>query len=411
MFTATSSATYSATTSATGSGSGTGNTEIEALIAANSAANNAAFSAARDAITTISNDFVSDTSLILLETTVYPSDLNIMKTFNYYWDKYPNLFGTIQIIYTDVDENGNIITDNTKIIENNIKYLNEYYNKGYRVFIGFDRSTILAGVLPWFENVGTKAKGISLNSSSSSLDFPKPVYRLQIGDSKIIDSLKFILTNASKIYYIYGEGELATIIVLNYLELLYPGRIIPFPVKPNSSNLTLENIKNLYKDVDDKSVSIMYMFANTQQTDFVNLFNDIYPMPTTTFDIVLTDYPKIKETSKNALVNKYNYLANVSFSTSELFREGLESLKELFSTYVPNALLLSNNLSVNQGVTSLPADNSILQFNENNDIKYFTFLNTIYSKDDKGEYYYKQEFYSIYDPIVGTQLFYVNPPL
>jgi len=404
MFTATASATYSATTS--GTASGTGNTELEAL----NAANNAALTATQDAIATIQNTIVSSTSLLLLEKT-NTFDITVSETFNYYWDKYPDLFGKIQIIYTDVDENGNIITDNTKIIENNIKYLNEYYNKGYRVFIGFSRSTILAGVLPWFENVGTKAKGISLNSSSSSLDFPKPVYRLQIDDNKIIDSLNFILTNASKIYYIYGEGEVATINVLNYLELLYPGRIIPFPVKPDSSNLTLENIKNLYKDVDDKSVSIMYMFANTQQKDFVNLFNDSYPMPTTTFDIVLSNYPKINETSKNALINKFNYLVNVSFSTAELFREGLESLKELFSTYVPNALLLINNLAVNQGVTSLPADNSILQFNENNDIKYFTFLNTIYSKTDKGEYYYKQEFYSIYDPIVDRQLFYVNPPL
>ena len=123
MFTATASATYSATTS--GTASGTGNTELEAL----NAANNASLTAAQDAIATIQNTIVSSTSVLLLEkTNIF--DINISETFNYYWDTYPDLFGKIQIIYTDVDENGSIITDNTTIIQNNIEYMNEYYNKG-----------------------------------------------------------------------------------------------------------------------------------------------------------------------------------------------------------------------------------------------------------------------------------------
>ena len=352
---------------------------------------------------------VSSTSLLLLQKYSL-QDQNIEKTFNYYWDKYPDLFGKIQIVYTDVDSSGNQITRPLRIIINNKNYLNEYYNKGYRLFIGFGSDT-LAALLPWFTKVGTQAKGISLNSSASFLNFPKPVYRLQVDDNKNIDSLNSILTNASKIYYIYSELQLTAKDFLSYLESLYPGRIIPYLVKTDSSNLTLENIKNLYKDADNDSVSIMYLNKGTQQSDFVNVFNDSYPMPTPTYDIILTGYPVIKETSKNALINKYNYLANISFSTAVLFREGLNSLKELFSTYVPNALLLINALAINVDITTLPADNSILEFNENNDIKYYTFLNSIYSKNDKGEYYYKTEFYLVYDPIVGRQTFYVNPPL
>jgi hypothetical protein len=98
----------------------------------------------------------------------------------------------------------------------------------------------------------------------------------------------------------------------------------------------------------------------------------------------------------------------VSFSTSQLFRDGLDNLKDFFSPYVPNALLLINKLAINGNITTLPAHNSLLEFNENNDLKYYTFLNTIYSKHDKGNYYYKEDFYSIYDPIVGKQIFYVN---
>jgi hypothetical protein len=131
-------------------------------------------------------------------------------------------------------------------------------------------------------------------------------------------------------------------------------------------------------------------------------------MPTPTYDFLLNIPQKINETSKNALVNKYNLINETSFSTSELFRDGLKDLNIKFSKYVPNALLLINNFCLQQNIDSLPANNSILEFNKNNDIKYFTYLNTIYSKDDKGTYYYKEDFYSVYDPIVGKQTFYVN---
>ena len=358
--------------------------------------------------TLILNTIVSNTSILLLEKFNYSPDIQIVNTFNYYWDLYPDLFGRIQILYTDIDENGNPTSDNKIIIENNIKYLNEYYSKGYRIFVAFDRSSIIKGVLPWFETIGTEAKGISLTSTAGSLDIPKPIYRLQSNDNKSIDALNFILNDASKIYYIYSEGELAGTSALIFLEELYPNKIISYPVKSDSSNLTLENIKILYKDVDDKSVSILLLFINTQQTDFVNLFNDSYPMPNSSYDILLNTLPKINETSKNALVNKYNFLSSVSFSTSDLYRDGLKDLKINFSPYVPNALLLINKLAVNGNITTLPGHNSVLEFNENNDIKYFTFLNSIYSKDDKDEYYYKDEFYSVYDPIVGKQTFYVK---
>ena len=411
MFTATSSATYSATTSATGSGSGTGNTEIEALIAANSAANNAALIAARDAISKIQNTIVSNTTLILLQKDLSPRDNNVEKTFNYYWKIYPNLFGTIQIVYTTIDKNGEPITDNVSVINRTIEYMNEYYNKGYRVFIGFNTSTTLKGVLPWFENVGTKAKGISISSSASSLDIQKPIFRVQISDNKLIESKDFTLTDASKIYYIYSEDQIASISALTYLEEKYPNKIISFSVKSDSSNLTLSNIKELYKNVDDNSVSILYTYVNTQQSDFLNVFNDIYPMPTPIYDIWCSEKPEIKKSSRNALIGKYNFLSYQSLSTSKLFRQGLDYLKNKFAVKVPNILLLSNTLATNGDIKTLSSHDSILEFNENNDIKYSTFLNSVYSINDKGEYYYKDEYYSIDDPIVGEKNFNINPLL
>jgi len=410
MFTATASSTYSATTSATGSGSGTGNTELEALIAANSAATDAALIAARDAITTISNAFVSDTSLLLLEKNTQV-DSSIEQTFSYYWDKYPNLFGRIQIVYTNVDENGNIINNFGTIIENNIKYLNEYYNKGYRIFIGFSTSQLEKSVLPWFTTVGTKAKGISLNSNSVNLEFPKPIYDLQVTGTSLLEVALTIFNKPnSTIYVVYSE-YLVDKSIVDIFKYYFPDRSYFFPVNLDSSNLTLDNIKEFYKNSDSNSITSLLLILNEQRDKFLNLFKDSYPMPTITYDATTIGLPIISESSKNALVNKYNYIDNISFSTSELFRQGLDNLKNNFFINVPNALLLINKLAINGNIKTLPSHNSILQFDENSNIKYYTLLDTIYSKTDKGEYYYKQDFYAVYDPIVGKQIFYLNPPL
>ena len=401
MATATASATYSATSSGTGSGSG--NTETEAI----SAANSAALTAAQNAITTVPNTFVSNTSLLLLE------KININKgttsTFNYYWDLYPDLFGKIQIIDTTIDKGtGQILTDNDKIIENNIAYLNEYYNKGYRLFIGFSRSTILKGILPWFTTIGTKAKGISLSSSASSLNFPKPIYRLQPDDLNLLYSIEDKLQSSSKIYYFYSGNEESSLSILNFLMNNYEDKLKIYPVFSNEIDLTEDKVQNFYKGADNNSITVLNLVVNANRNYFLQLFTKDYPLPNSTYDTGGFAVPDIKIINVG-IVNKYNHLNYISFSTSKLFRDGYNDLiKTAFVTQIPNALLLINKLAVDGDVTTLPSHNSILEFNENNDLKYYTILSSVCSKNSNGEYFYKPDFYSVSDPIVGNQIFYVN---
>jgi len=348
----------------------------------------------------IINIIVSNTTLLLLETSVLKSDLNIEKTFKYCWDKYPELFGKIKIVYTDVDVNGNVIIDNNKIIENNINYLNEYYNKGYKLFVGFSVSTILKGVLPWFETTGVDAKGISLTSSSISLKFPKPIYRLQINDNKTILSLDSILQTSNKIYYIYSEDEETSNTNINFINSLYPDKIVPFLVKSDSSNLTLDNMKELYKDVDDNSVSIMYLFINNQESNFLKLFNEEYTLQTPTYDCNISVNAEINPLSNFGIVNRYHNISNLSLSTSKLYRDCLGNLGDVFVPTVTNALLLINNLAINSNINTLSSHNSILEFDENNDIKYYTLLDQVYASKSNGDFYFDKIVYTLYDPFV-----------
>jgi hypothetical protein len=122
----------------------TSNTDLAKVSTFTSCVTTSALSAVN--VTTTPN--VSNKTLLLLQPFSYKVDDYIQRTFNYYWDKYPELFERIQIVYTDIDENGNPTLDKKIIIENNIKYLNEYYNKGYRLFVGFGISDVLAAVLP-----------------------------------------------------------------------------------------------------------------------------------------------------------------------------------------------------------------------------------------------------------------------
>ena len=90
-------------------------------------------------------------------------DNAIAKTFRYYWDKkkYPSLpFKPFPIINTG------------GLIEKTILLLDKYYAKGFRLFIGFNRSNILVDVLNWFDS-HPDALGISLNSDASSLSIKK----------------------------------------------------------------------------------------------------------------------------------------------------------------------------------------------------------------------------------------------
>ena len=101
-------------------------------------------------------------------------DNAVAKTFKYYWDKkkYPSLpFRPFPIANT------------SGLIGKTLELLDKYYAKGFRLFIGFNRSNILEDVLKWFDD-HPDAIGISLNSVASSLSIKKNIYRINI-DTKI----------------------------------------------------------------------------------------------------------------------------------------------------------------------------------------------------------------------------------
>jgi hypothetical protein len=328
--------------------------------------------------------------IYLLEASNYGADLNIYETLQYYWNKYPTTFVRGKIVYTDVYNNAPTL-DTTTIINNNINYLNQYYNSGSRFFVGFSRSTILNGVLSWF-STHSDATGLSLSSSAASLSIPKPIYRIQPPDTALTSALATTLTNANYIYYLYSDGEIASVSLLNYLQTTYSGKIRPYAV---NSTLDLPSIQNYFTFATANDVSIMYLYNGTQQDDYLNLFTSGYNLPIETFDIANDG---ISIANKAFIYNKYNYLSYQSLCASKLFIEGLTAGGNKFMNTVPNALLMISEFYKGNGVNTLPSHNSTLQFDENNDLLYYSVLNQKFNSS----FELVNNFMFFNDPIIGT---------
>jgi len=334
----------------------------------------------------------------------------VVDTLNYYWNTYPSEFSRYLIIPSDVNINtGVTLTTNSEIIANNIAFLNRFYNLGCRLFVGFSRSTILTGVLDWFNN-HPDARGISLASSSPTLNIPKLVYRLQPSDRAIVDSISTYLTAARYIYYLYSSPEVASSALLSYLNITYPGKIKPYPVS-SDADLTNPLISTYFAGYNSSDVSVIYLFNGTQQQKYLDLFTTINPLPVTTYDIANSGIPLLP--LPEAVLN-YNYMSYQSLSTSLLFRNGLNALGNSFANAVPNCLLMINNCSKYvEGVSPLvnintiSSHNSILQFDENKDILYYSILNQGYVYNGT-IYVFSNKFMYFNDPIIGNYTLNLN---
>jgi hypothetical protein len=312
-----------------------------------------------------------------------PSNSSPPKNFKYYWSKYPELFPEFPIVYYKFDENGNIIKDYNATIANVLKLLDEYYAKGYRIFIGFNSSE-LTSLLSWFQS-HPDTNGISLFSSDDSLSIPKNIYRLQPPDSTILNSLTLKLDKARTIYYVYNQNNVYGQSVLKELEIKYGNKLKVFTTDQN--NFTPENIKKFYIGATPEDISIIYI-SNIKY--YLNIFNSTFPMVTPTYginigsdNIIVNDSTTgITIESANAIAGKYHYLDFISLDTSLLFRKALDDLTvSVFVTAVPNCLLMVNYLARDLDILSIPAYNSVLEFDENNDLKYYTVSNFLFVKD------------------------------
>jgi hypothetical protein len=294
-------------------------------------------------------------TIALLELTgsYAPIDNVLAKTFKYYWDrkcKYSLPFKPFPIVNTE------------GLIEKTLILLDKYYAKGFRLFIGFNRSQILGDVLKWFDN-HPNAIGISPRSTASFLAIKKNIYRMNIDEKKgVKEQLLFnIKENPSlSIYCIYIKDDTFSQDYYNYFknQPIIKERLIGCPVGKEPSREELDK----YLVNSTKSDFLINGMSNVQLLSLFNTPNtSIKPY---TYDQYGGILPVMTTTQADNLKGNYAFFLSRGINTSFLWRKGLEDLTiKNFSITGFDTLQVQNYLSMKKSPDFQEGAAGVLQFN------------------------------------------------
>jgi hypothetical protein len=315
--------------------------------------------------TQMKNVYLPKTIALLELTGGYSSnDLIVKKTLEYYWKNFNQEFKAFPIMDTRGD------------IQRTLALLDKYYKLGYRYFFGFSRSTIVEATLNWF-NLHPDAIGISTTSTAPILNVPKQIFRLTPNDNYIIEPILPQLQASSKVYYIYTEGEVAMLNILEILKTeLGESKVLSYAV--NSSNLTVSNMQFFLSGSSSTDSIVLYLL---DREPYIDLYTQGLTFEGQQYDILGIQPPMIPSTASLELENKYNIISFKGIETSPIWRAGYKSLGELdYSIVTLNGLQLINYLVEEISLLNISSHFGILQFDEiTKDIIYPCFLVQLYN--------------------------------
>ena len=297
------------------------------------------------------NNILKTAGLLELTKTFSNNDINVKKTFEYYWDNKSN-YGLPFNKFPIYDTEGSV--------KKNLQLLNSLYKHGYRIFVGFSRSSMLVEVLDWFKK-HPDATGISLTSTAYDLAVKKNVYRLYPTDNSIQVNLEEnIRTNPSlSIYFMYEEGDFFS---KDYLDSFKKNieinkRLIVCSFKERITTTKLTECLINSKTTD-------FIVNLTVDFGFLEAFNTPgYTVPPYIYDDIGVKHPDFSETQSNNLNGRYSFFAYKGVNSGFLWRKGLEDLTN--KNFVPqgfDALQVQTKLSLKQDPNYLQGASGVLQF-------------------------------------------------
>ena len=268
------------------------------------------------------------------------------------------------------------IIETNGTIENNLELLNKYYDEGYRIFLGFSRSTILAGVLPWFLE-HPDVIGISLSSGALSLAIPKNVYRLINPLTNFSPALNIISKNSQNVYYIYDNNELITRDTLKFLENdpSVKDKLKSYPIIDESSY----NVPDLSAFLSGSTSNDIILLAIYDSDLYSNLYNEGLFFDGNQYTIIGNnlDIYNFIEPCASILNRKYFEVNNIFTNNSLFYRENSKYTN--FDTL--NALKMIEYFLTNKNIDTLASYDGTLEFDIFKDLKYSSYLFNQYIKE------------------------------
>jgi hypothetical protein len=277
-------------------------------------------------------------------------DNNIKKTFKFYWKnskKYNLGFNKFDIF------------DTKGRIDITLKYLNDLYKAGYRIFIGFNRSQILSEVLDWFD-AHPDARGISLNSTAHNLAVKKNIYRMIPLDNVIEKKIEndIIKDPSIKIYFMYQENDYWSENILQQ----YQQNIIIFPklIVCAFNKVITQEILDDYLLNSNREDIIVNTLSNI---DFFSVFNSPnYTVKPKIYDFVTELIPNLNDVQLNNIYKDYRYSSYRGINTSLIWRQASLILGVNFSPNSLDALSVNKALRCGNDPSKLPGSSGVLQF-------------------------------------------------
>ena len=315
-------------------------------------------------------------------------DIAAKKTFEYYWANKCNYslpFNKFPIYNTEGS------------IKRNLQLLNCLYKCGYRIFVGFSRSSILVEVLDWFKK-HPDATGISLTSTAFDLAVKKNIYRLTPIDQGIQVNLEEnIKTNPSlSIYFMYQVGDFFSTDYLASFKRIpeINKRLIVCSFKEKITTTTLT------KCLENSKTTDFIVNGTFSNFGFLEAFNTPgYTVPPYIYDFIGAKHPDFSETQSQNLKGKYSWFSFNGVNSAFLWRKGLEDLtNKNFAPQGFDALQVQTRLSVKQNPNYLEGAAGVLQFDPvTKDRKFFSVLREDFT--DKKEWRLNSLIFD--DPLLG----------
>ena len=258
-----------------------------------------------------------------------------LTTLNYYWDNYPQEFERCP--YVDTKGDLSIV----------LTLLDEYYNRGFRYFLGFGRSTIFQGVMSWF-NIHADATCMCPYANASALSVPKNMYRCSYDNTNFIQPILPQILAATNVYYIYDANELGASDMLTVLQAQGVTNIMQYPVSADAHELTVSGVSTFLAGATAGDVLLTMLFVNNTRPTYINLFSTTNGLTFAhpQYDLSVAIPPVIPDDCANALTGKYNMLMFEGCSTSILWRNGFNALgASTFVSIILNMLNMLNTFS------------------------------------------------------------------
>lgn len=331
------------------------------------------------------------------------TNFSLKNTLNYYWDNYPQEFLKCPIV------------DSAGSLDKILSLLDEYYGYGFRYFISFQTSNILAGVLAstWFD-FHPDATGISPSANSNSLSIPKNVYRILPDNSFVISSISTQINNAISggynIFYLYTADQLVCTDALRILNETIGNYSNYATLATTFPELDTPTVVQNFFDAPPNGISssndilILLLLNRTQYITLydVNAFTDPLTFTGQQYDILASVTPTIPSGSQASLLDKYNTPLFKGVNTSILWRNGYNTLgSSNYSTVALNILNMLNQFSNNQAMDNINSHYNSLIFDPvTKDIQNPSILLEVYKNGSQGNNFYSKYLY-VNDPYLG----------